>query len=72
MALLKKRFLTFRRDKKMWMFVVFMPLLFVGAGTLIVLALEQEDQPALTLSPQVRARYRFFGVLMSDADGVVA
>lgn len=52
-ALLKKRLLTFGRDKKMWIFVVFMPLLFVGIGTLILLAFNQKDQPALALSPQV-------------------
>lgn len=56
MALLKKRFLTFRRDKKMWIFVVLMPLLFVGVGTLIILGFEQDDQPSLTLSPKVRVR----------------
>lgn len=54
MALLQKRLFTFRRDKKMWIFVVFMPLLFVGSGALIVLSLERNDQPSLTLSPQVR------------------
>lgn len=53
-ALLKKRLLTFSRDKKMWLFVVFMPLVFVGIGALIVLGFELSDQPALTLSPQVR------------------
>lgn len=52
-ALLKKRLLTFKRDKKMWIFGVFMPFLFVGAGTLTVLSFELEDQPALALSPQV-------------------
>ena len=52
-ALLKKRFWTFSRDKKMWIFGVFMPFIFVGAGTLIVLLFELKDQPALALSPQV-------------------
>lgn len=56
LALLRKRLLTFRRDKKMWIFGVFMPLAFVGTGTLIVLSLEQDNQPSLTLSPQVLYR----------------
>lgn len=56
MALLKKRLLTFRRDKKMWLFVVFMPLVFVGIGTLIILGFDLNDQPALALSPQVLLR----------------
>ncbi len=53
MALLKKRLMTFKRDKKMWIFGVFMPFLFVGAGTLLVLRIGAPDQPALALSPQV-------------------
>ena len=53
-ALLRKRLMTFARDKKMWTFVVLMPFLFVGAGTLTVLSVEVKDQPALALSPQAR------------------
>ncbi|CAN0577804.1 unnamed protein product, partial [Laminaria digitata] len=35
-ALTKKRFLTFKRDKKMWAFVVLMPAFFVLIGILIL------------------------------------
>lgn len=52
-ALLKKRLLTFRRDKKMWAFVVLMPALFVLVGTLILLALSVSDEPSLLLTPEV-------------------
>ncbi|CAM9259808.1 unnamed protein product [Ectocarpus sp. 4 AP-2014] len=52
-ALLKKRLLTFRRDKKMWAFVVLMPIVFIGAGALLILDFDIKDQPALALSPQV-------------------
>ncbi|CAN0348380.1 unnamed protein product [Pylaiella littoralis] len=52
MALLKKRLLTFGRDKKMWAFVVFMPFVFVGIGTLLIINFGVKDQPALALSPQ--------------------
>lgn len=54
-ALLKKRLLTFRRDKKMWAFVIFMPIVFIGGGVALVLDFKVNDQPALALSPQVRA-----------------
>lgn len=53
-ALLKKRLLTFGRDKKMWAFVVLMPALFVLAGTLVLLSVETSDEPALLLTPTVR------------------
>lgn len=58
MALLKKRLLTFGRDKKMWAFVVFMPFVFVGIGTLLIINFGVKDQPALALSPQVRVEGR--------------
>lgn len=54
MALLKKRLLTFGRDKRMWAFVVFMPFLFAGLGTLVILGFNNSDLPALALSPQVK------------------
>lgn len=53
-ALLKKRLLTFRRDKKMWAFVVLMPAFFVLVGTLILLAVTRTNEPSLLLSPTVR------------------
>lgn len=58
MALLKKRLLTFRRDKKMWAFVVLMPIVFIGTGALLILDFDIKDQPALALSPQVRCLMR--------------
>ena len=55
LALLKKRLLTFKRDKKMWAFVVLMPALFVLAGTLILMALSTSNEPAILLTPEVSA-----------------
>ncbi|CAM9216451.1 unnamed protein product [Ectocarpus fasciculatus] len=52
MALLKKRFLTFRRDKKMWAFVVLMPALFVLIGVLILLAVAATNEPSILLTPE--------------------
>ncbi len=57
-ALLKKRLLTFKRDKKMWAFVVLMPALFVLAGTLILMAVSTSDQPAILLTPEVSAVFQ--------------
>lgn len=54
LALLKKRLLTFGRDKKMWAFVVLMPLVFIGIGIALVIDFDIKDQPALALTPQVR------------------
>lgn len=51
-ALLKKRYLTFRRDKKIFAFVVLMPALFVFAGIMIVRIDNQSDQPSLRLTPE--------------------
>lgn len=53
-ALLRKRYLTFRRDKKMLAFVVFMPALFVFAGIMTVRLGSQKDQPSLRLTPEVK------------------
>lgn len=52
-ALFKKRLLTFKRDKKMWAFVVLMPALLVLAGVLILLSVASTDEPALLLTPEV-------------------
>lgn len=52
-ALLKKRLLTFKRDKKMWAFVVLMPAFFVLIGTLILLAVATSNEPSLLLTPTV-------------------
>lgn len=52
-ALLRKRYLTFKRDKKMWAFIVFMPALFVLIGELIMLSVGDENDPALHLTPMV-------------------
>lgn len=52
-ALLKKRLLTFKRDKKMWAFVVLMPALFVLIGVLILLSVTSKDEPSLLLTPEV-------------------
>lgn len=52
-ALLKKRLLTFKRDKKMWAFVVLMPAFFVLIGILILLLVSQSNEPALLLTPTV-------------------
>ncbi|CAN0021601.1 unnamed protein product [Pylaiella littoralis] len=51
MALLMKRLLTFKRDKKMWAFVVLMPALFVLIGILILLAVASTDEPSRLLTP---------------------
>eukprot|EP00903_Cladosiphon_okamuranus_P008962 g8576.t1 len=51
LALLKKRLLTFKRDKKMWAFIVFMPALFVLVGIMILRLVEQTDEPAILLTP---------------------
>lgn len=59
-TLLHKRFLTFRRDKKMWAFVVFVPALFVLLGIIILLSVTAKDEPNLEMTPMV-----------SDADGGV-
>lgn len=52
-ALLNKRLLTFKRDKKMWAFVVAMPALFVLSGVLILLSVSSTNEPALVLTPEV-------------------
>ncbi|CAN0244543.1 unnamed protein product, partial [Hapterophycus canaliculatus] len=50
MALFKKRLLTFKRDKKMWAFVVVMPALFVLIGVLILLSVASTNEPSLLLT----------------------
>lgn len=55
-ALLRKRLLTFKRDKKMWAFVVFMPALFVLLGVIILLSVSTTDEPSLVLTPTVGSR----------------
>lgn len=61
-ALTKKRFLTFRREKKMWAFVVFMPALFVLGGVLIMQFETMFSEPSLlVLSPTVGCRMFFSG-----------
>lgn len=57
-ALLRKRMLTFTRDKRMWAWVIVVPALFVLLGALIVLSVELKDMPALTLTPTVRPSQR--------------
>lgn len=57
-ALLKKRLLTFKRDKKMWAFVVLMPALFVLAGILILTSVGSYAEPAILLTPTVSAVQR--------------
>lgn len=52
-ALLKKRLLTFKRDKKMWAFVVLMPALFVLVGILILASVGTYSEPAIVLTPKV-------------------
>ncbi|CAM9405596.1 unnamed protein product, partial [Scytosiphon promiscuus] len=52
MALFKKRILTFKREKKMWAFVVLMPALFVLIGVLILLSVAATDEPKLLLTPE--------------------
>lgn len=52
-ALLKKRLLTFKRDKKMWAFVVLMPALFVLFGILILTSVGSYSEPAILLTPAV-------------------
>lgn len=58
MALLKKRLLTFKRDKKMWAFVVLMPAFFVLAGILILKSVGTYPEPSLLLTPEVSERVR--------------
>ena len=57
-ALLKKRLLTFKRDKKMWAFVVLMPALFVLFGILILTSVSSYSEPAILLTPAVSAVQR--------------
>ena len=52
-ALTKKRFLTFKRDKKMWAFVVLMPAVFVVVGILIMQSVQSYSEPSLLLTPAV-------------------
>ncbi len=52
-ALLRKRLLTFRRDKKMWAFVVLMPALFVLVGILILTSVGSYSEPSILLTPAV-------------------
>lgn len=54
-ALLNKRLLTFKRDKKMWAFIVLMPAFFVLIGILILRLVSQTDEPSLFLTPTVSA-----------------
>ncbi|CAM9216529.1 unnamed protein product, partial [Ectocarpus fasciculatus] len=51
MALLKKRLLTFKRDKKMWAFVVLMPAFFVLVGMLLLKTAGTYNEPAVLLTP---------------------
>ena len=55
MALLRKRLLIFRRDKKMWAFTVVMPAIFVLIGIIILESLVTTDEPAILLTPTVSA-----------------
>ena len=54
-ALLKKRLLTFKRDKKMWAFIVLMPAFFVLIGILVLELVSQTNEPARLLTPTVSA-----------------
>lgn len=54
-ALLKKRLLTFKRDKKMWAFVVLMPAVFVLVGILILTSVGSYSEPDILLTPTVSA-----------------
>lgn len=52
-ALLRKRLLTFKRDKKMWAFNVVMPAIFVLIGIIILESITSSNQPSLLLTPTV-------------------
>lgn len=52
-AMLVKRLLTFRRDKKMWAFIVIVPALFVLVGIIILLVVKLPDEPSLLLTTTV-------------------
>ncbi|CAM9541397.1 unnamed protein product [Ascophyllum nodosum] len=53
MALLWKRLLTFKRDKKMWVFSIVMPAIFVSLGIIILEASSTTSEPAILLTPTV-------------------
>lgn len=69
-ALLRKRYLTFKRDKKMWAFIVFMPALFVLIGVLILLSVGDENQPALNLTPMV-SQSHIYTFVIEQPDGCI-
>ena len=55
LALLRKRLLTFMRDKKMWALSVAMPAIFISLGITILEIASTSSDPAVLLTPTVRA-----------------
>ena len=55
LALLWKRLLTFKRDKKMWVFSIVMPAIFISLGIVILEATSTSSEPAILLTPTVSA-----------------
>lgn len=55
-ALLRKRLLAFKRDKKMWAFILLIPAVFVLLGILVLLSISASSEPALELTPEVAKR----------------
>lgn len=52
-ALLRKRLLTYKRDKRMLTFTIIMPAFFVLCGILILQSMGAKSEPAVQLTPTV-------------------
>lgn len=52
-ALLRKRLLTYKRDKRMLTFTIIMPAFFVLCGILILQSVGTKSEPAVQLTPTV-------------------